>query len=92
MVYYRHEGHEIVRPVDGSGWGAGGPPGLQIRSGGGNVSGGFDSLTLPPVLSHWKLMGIEARSPPTNRKKSPRVLSCVRATSRPSNSERATAS
>ena len=54
MVYYRHEGHEIVRPLDGSGWGAGGPPGLQIRSGGGNVSGGFDSLTLPPVLSQWK--------------------------------------
>ena len=36
--------------MNGSGWGAGGPPGLQIRSGGGNVSGGFDSLTLPPFF------------------------------------------
>ena len=38
----------------GSGWGAGGPPGLQIRSGGGNVSGGFDSLALPPLFSRRK--------------------------------------
>lgn len=37
----------------GSGWVAGGPPGLQIRSAGANhVRGGFDSHTFPPFFRH----------------------------------------
>jgi len=71
------KGPEPRGPRQGSGWGAGGPPGLQIRSGGGNVSGGFDSLTLPPSFIPSEARGIEARSPLTSRKKSARFR-CAR--------------
>ena len=60
-----------TRPMDGSGWGAGGPPGLQIRSGGGNVSGGFDSLTLPPCFIPSEAHGKRSKSSADEQEEKP---------------------